>query len=262
MADPILETRALTADYGAGPVLSDLTLALPEARFTALLGANGCGKSTLLACLAGLMTPRAGKVLLEGQDIAGLATKTRARQIAALAQNPQAPEGLRVEDLVRQGRYPHRSLLGSWSEADSAAVERALRLTAMTSLRDRTLDSLSGGQRQRAWLAMTLAQEGRVLLLDEPTSFLDLAHQIELLNLMRRLIRDEGLTVIAVLHDVNQAARYADHMVVLRNGGLLAEGLPQEVVTPETLSAAYEVKARIIPDPETGRPMMIPRCPE
>lgn len=258
-AQPALAARNLSAGYGTASVINELSLAIPSGRFTALLGPNGCGKSTLLRALAGLQPLRQGDVLLHGTPIAGMATKALARRIAVLAQGAQTPEGLTVNDLVRQGRYPHRSLLGGWSPRDAATVDDALRLTGMTHLRDRLMDNLSGGQRQRAWIAMTLAQQGDILLLDEPTSYLDLAHQIEVLNLVRDLIDNRKVTVVAVLHDLNQAARYADHMILLKHGALWAEGIPQDVVTADHVRDVFGVEVAILPDPETGTPMCIPR---
>lgn len=254
-----LVARNLSAGYGNVSVVHDLSLAIPQGRFTALLGPNGCGKSTLLHTLAGLQPVQAGEVLLWGQSISGMATKALARRIAVLAQSAQTPEGLTVNDLVRQGRYPHRSLLGGWSMEDGAMVDDALRLTSMTHLRNRLLENLSGGQRQRAWIAMTLAQQGEILLLDEPTSYLDLAHQIEVLNLLRDLIDQSNVTVVAVLHDLNQAARYADHMVLLKDGLLTAEGPPAAVLTPNEVQDVFGVDVSVIEDPETGTPMCIPK---
>ncbi|WP_118138359.1 ABC transporter ATP-binding protein [Oceanicella sp. SM1341] len=255
-----LAARGLTLGYGRGPVVDGLDLAIPPGRFTALLGPNGCGKSTALRGLAGAQRATAGQVLLDGRAIATLGSRELARQLGVLTQSPAAPEGLTVDDLVRQGRYPHRSLFGGWSEADSAALEEAYALTGTGHLRARLLDTLSGGQRQRAWIAMTLAQQGRVLLLDEPTTYLDLAHQIEVLGLMHRLVAEGRATVVAVLHDLNQAARYADHLVMMKAGRIRAEGPPSEVLTPEAVLDVFGVAVTIIPDPECGTPLCIPRA--
>tara|TARA_R110002020_G_scaffold474458_1_gene705811 strand:- start:3327 stop:4112 length:786 start_codon:yes stop_codon:yes gene_type:complete len=254
-----MELRSLTAGYGDRPVLRRLDLAVPRSRFTALLGPNGCGKSTLLRCLAGLHRVQGGDVLLDGTPTRQLQSRALARHISILAQSAQAPEGLTVTELVRQGRYPHRTLLGSWTAADTAAVDEALSLTHLDHLSDRPLDNLSGGQRQRAWIAMTLAQQGSVLLPDEPTSYLDLAHQIEVLDLVRDLIDSRQVTVVAVLHDLNQAARYADHMVLLKDGIVAGLGSPEDVLTPERVADVFGVGVRVIADPETGTPMCIPR---
>lgn len=253
-----LQTLGLSAGYGGKPIVQDLNLAIPKGKFTALLGPNGSGKSTLLHTLAGLQSTQSGAVHLDGTPISALPSKALARRISILAQSAQAPEGLTVNDLARQGRYPHRSLLGGWSAEDSKHVQEALRLTQLDHLSDRLLEHLSGGQKQRAWIAMTLAQQGEILLLDEPTSYLDLAHQIEILNLVSDLIDQRGVTVVAVLHDLNQAARYADHMVLLKEGQLRTEGTPEAVLTPEYVREVFGVDVRVIPDPETGTPLCIP----
>lgn len=259
MADSELAAERAFIGYGGRPVVEDLSLAIPRGRFTALLGPNGSGKSTILRALAGLHRLDGGAVLLDGRPIARLPAKAVARRIGFLAQGATAPEGLTVGDLVRQGRYPHRSLLGGWTEADGAAVEEAMALTSTAHLRDRRLDTLSGGQRQRAWIAMTLAQQGSILLLDEPTTYLDLAHQIELMELTRHLIETRGATVVAVLHELNQAARYGDHLVLLKAGRIHAEGTPQAVLTAGNLHAVFGVPVAILTDPETGQPLCVPR---
>lgn len=259
MPDTELRAERASIGYGGRPVVEDLSLAIPRGGFTALLGPNGSGKSTLLRGLAGLHPLAGGAVLLDGRPIARLPARAVARRIGFLAQGATAPEGLTVGDLVRQGRYPHRSLLGGWTAADSAAVDEAMALTSIAHLRDRRLDTLSGGQRQRAWIAMTLAQQGGILLLDEPTTYLDLAHQVELLELTRHLIETRGATVVAVLHDLNQAARYGDHLVLLKAGRVHAEGPPAAVLTPENLQEVFGVAVAILTDPETGLPLCIPR---
>ncbi len=261
MTDRAPELAIADADigYGRTPVVKGLSLAIPRGRFTALLGLNGSGKSTILRSLCGLQSLQSGAVLLDGQAIARLPTKAVARRIGFLAQGATAPEGMTVLDLVRQGRYPHRSLFGGWSDADSAAVEQALSLTATGHLRDRKLDTLSGGQRQRAWIAMTLAQQGGILLLDEPTTYLDLAHQIELLELTRNLVETQGATVVAVLHDLNQAARYADHLVLLQDGGIHSAGLPAEILTAPAVQQVFGVAVSVLTDPESGTPLCVPR---
>jgi iron complex transport system ATP-binding protein len=257
-AEPMISAEDLAVGYGRGAVLAELCLTVPERRFTALMGANGSGKSTLLRSFAGLMRPLAGTIRLGGRPLGSFATKELARQVSMLAQGPVAPDGLTVLDLVRQGRYPHRSLFGRWSESDDAACAEALQLTGMTDLAGHALDSLSGGQRQRAWIAMTLAQQSSVLLLDEPTTFLDLAHQIEVMELLARLVRMRGKTVVAVLHDLNQAARHADHMVLLMNGRIAATGAPGAVMTAQMIAQVFGVAAAITPDPVAGTPMCVP----
>lgn len=265
MADAELVVDHASIGYGGRPVVEDLSLAIPRGGFTALLGPNGSGKSTILRSLAGLHPLAGGAVLLDGQPIARLPAKAVARRIGFLAQGATAPDGLTVEDLVRQGRYPHRRLLGGWTAADSEAVDEAMALTSVTHLRDRRLDTLSGGQRQRAWIAMTLAQQGSILLLDEPTTYLDLAHQVELLELTRHLIETRGTTVVAVLHDLNQAARYGDHLVVLKAGRVHAQGPAARVLTTENLQQVFGVAVAILTDPETGQPLCVPlrrrHCP-
>lgn len=254
-----LVAEGIALSYGRSRIVEGLHLRIPPGRFTAFLGANGSGKSTILRALAGLHRPDAGSIKLDGSDFAAIGARARARRVSLLSQNATAPEGLTVEELVRQGRYPHRPMFGGWSTADAEAVEAALEATATTELRARPLERLSGGQRQRAWVAMTLAQESDVLLLDEPTTYLDLAHQAELLGLLRRLVDTGGRTVVAVLHDLIQAARHADHVVLIGLGGVLAEGPPSRVLTPDTLRAAFGVEVTILRDPETGGPLCLPR---
>ncbi|PZQ47037.1 MAG: cobalamin/Fe(3+)-siderophore ABC transporter ATP-binding protein [Rhodovulum sulfidophilum] len=245
--------------HGRARIVEHLDLRVPPNRFTAVLGANGSGKSTILRALAGLHRPAAGAIRLDGADLGAIGTRQRARRIGLLAQGATAPEGLTVEELVRQGRYPHRRLFGGWSSADGAAVEAALRATATLELRGRPLEKLSGGQRQRAWVAMTLAQESDILLLDEPTTYLDLGHQADLLGLLRRLVDAGGRTVVAVLHDLIQAARHADHIILLGRDGILAQGAPAHVLTPDTLRAAYGIEVTILDDPDSGGPLCLPR---
>jgi iron complex transport system ATP-binding protein len=256
--DSMITAQGISVGYGRGAVVEDLHLAIPEKSFTALMGANGSGKSTLLRTLAGLITPMGGTIQVAGRALSGFSTKELARQVSMLAQGPVAPEGLTVLDLVRQGRYPHRSLFGRWSDADDAACAEALRLTRMGDLAGSALDSLSGGQRQRAWIAMTLAQQSSVLLLDEPTTFLDLAHQIDVMELLVTLVRERGKTVVAVLHDLNQAARHADHMVLLKKGRIAAAGRPPDVMTADRIAQVFGVAAAVMPDPIAGTPMCVP----
>lgn len=258
MIDVAMTIRGLSAGYGGAAIIQNLDLTVPRGQFTALLGPNGCGKSTLLRTVAGLQRPMTGETLLGDMPTHRMSSKALARRVSMLAQSAQAPDGLTVLDLVRQGRYPHRSLLGGWSTADSIAVRDALSLTHMTHLQNRLLAQLSGGQRQRAWIAMTLAQQGEILLLDEPTSFLDLGHQLELLSLVRDLIARQGVTVLAVLHDLNQAARYADKLVLLKDGSITAQGKPDEVLTPDRVRSAFGIDVRVIVDPETHTPLCIP----
>ncbi|MBK4215962.1 ABC transporter ATP-binding protein [Paracoccus caeni] len=254
-----LVTRDLTLGYGAKPIVTGMDLTIPPGRFTVLAGPNGSGKSTLLRALAGTMRPRGGQVLLDGASVPAMAARDLARRVGILPQSPQAPEGMIVADLVRMGRFPHRGLLSRWSDKDEAAVTEAFRLTRTADLRDQPLDQLSGGQRQRAWIAMVLAQRSRIVLLDEPTTFLDLAHQIEVLHLIEDLVH-AGRTVVAVLHDLNQAARHADHLILLDAGRIAAEGAPADVLTPQNVAQVFGVNVSILQDPETGRAMCIPKA--
>lgn len=253
-----LAAEGVSVAYGRTVVVDGLDLAIPCGAFTALIGPNGSGKSTILRALAGLLTPKAGTVRLDGRSVAELSTKEIARRVGVLAQGPVAPEGLTVLDLVRQGRYPHRSLFGRWSEQDDVACAEALALTGMEDLAGRPLDSLSGGQRQRAWIAMTLAQETPILLLDEPTTFLDLAHQIEVMELVSDLVATRGKTVVAVLHDLNQASRHADHMVLLKEGTIAAAGRPEDVMNAALIEHVFGVAVTVMPDPVMGTPMCVP----
>ncbi|MGP9694804.1 ABC transporter ATP-binding protein [Brachybacterium sp. AOP25-B2-12] len=254
---PQLTAHDLVVGYDDRTVIDALDLTIPEGEFTSIIGPNACGKSTLLHALARLLRPRTGTVVLDGTDIATLRTKETARRIGVLPQTPLSPEGITVADLVARGRYPHQSLLRSWSPQDEAAVDAALAATRVTDLRDRPVDALSGGQRQRVWIALALAQETPLLLLDEPTTFLDIGHQIEVLDLLARL-RSEGRTVVAVLHEITLAARYATHLVAMRDGAVLAQGAPRDVVTPELLRTLFDVRARVLPDPEGGAPLIVP----
>ncbi len=258
VADPVLSAAGLRLGYGARPVIEGLTLTIARGSFTALIGPNGSGKSTLLRALAGLQRPSAGSVMLEGRSLSALAPRQIAARIGFLAQSPPAPEGLMVRDLVAQGRYPHRGLFGRWNAADARATSRALTLTGMLDLAQRRLDSLSGGQRQRAWIAMALAQETDILLLDEPTTWLDIAHQIEVMALLEYLVQREGKTVVAVLHDLNQAARHADQMILLREGRIMAAANPQAIMQPDILRAGFGIEALITHDPATDMPLCTP----
>lgn len=260
MTEPLLRADRLTLAYDDRTVVSELDLVIPRGRVTTIVGANGCGKSTLLRALARLLRPRAGSVLLDGREIAQLHTREVAKRLGLLPQQPIAPEGLTVEDLVARGRHPHQGLFRQWSAADEAAVKAALAATQMVELRDRPLDELSGGQRQRAWIAMTLAQDTEVLLLDEPTTFLDLAHQIEVLDLLADLVERHGRTVVMVLHDLNQACRYADQLVAMRAGRVHAAGAPADVVDAALVEEVFGIPAHVIEDPVTGTPLCLPKA--
>lgn len=247
-----LRLDKLSLGYGSRMIVEELDLKIPPQAFTVLLGRNGSGKSTVLRACAGLLKPKAGTVLLDGKPLAKFTARESARRIAILPQGPVAPEGLTVSDLVRQGRYPHQSLFSRWSRADEEACQEALALTGMADLRAQPLENLSGGQRQRAWIAMSLAQQTEILLLDEPTTFLDLAHQAEVMSLITTLVKSRRKTVVAVLHDVNQAARHADHIVMFKAGKLVQQGPPNIIMTREHVRRVFDIDPDIIHDPKTN----------
>jgi iron complex transport system ATP-binding protein len=255
---PRLTTEAVTVGYGGAPVLAELDVRFQPSEVTALVGPNGSGKSTLLAALCNLLTPSAGAVLLDGASIARMPTKARARRLALVAQSTETPDALDVRTLVSYGRYPHRGPFGTGDAAGEQAIADAIALCQLDEVADRPVDSLSGGQRQRVWLACALAQQTPWLLADEPTTYLDLGHQTEALRLLRRLHTDQGLGLVMVLHDLSQAAQYADRIVVLDNGRIVADGTPTEVVTEDLLATVYRVDARVIPHPANGLPTVVP----
>lgn len=254
-----LAAEALSLAYGDRTIIEDLDLTLPPGRITAIVGANGCGKSTLLRALARLIRPKSGRVLLDGMPLQNRPSKEIARTLGLLPQSPTAPEGIAVADLVGRGRHPHQKLLARWSEQDYTVVAQSLAATGTEDLADRSVDELSGGQRQRVWIAMALAQETDILLLDEPTTFLDVAHQIEVLDLLTDLNRDRGTTIAMVLHDINLAARYADHVIALRGGKIVASGAPADVVTSDLIRDVFDLDALVIGDPVSGTPIVLPR---
>jgi iron complex transport system ATP-binding protein len=244
--------------YDDRTIVDGLSIDVPDGRITAVVGANACGKSTLLRALARLLAPRHGQVVLDGQDIHSFKTKEVARRLGLLPQAPIAPDGITVADLVARGRSPHQSLLRQWSIADEEAVVAAMAATATLDLADRLVDELSGGQRQRVWIALTLAQQTPLLLLDEPTTFLDIAHQVEVLDLVTEVNEERGVTVVMVLHDLNQACRYAHHVVALRDGAVVASGDPTQVITAELVREVFGLECVVIPDPVVGTPMVVP----
>ncbi|WP_404949199.1 ABC transporter ATP-binding protein [Streptomyces sp. ARC14] len=256
--DHQLTAEDLTLGYGDRTVVSSLDLAVPPGAITVIVGANASGKSTLLRSMSRLLAPREGRVVLDGKEVHRLPAKELARTLGLLPQSPVAPEGITVSDLVGRGRHPHQSLFSRWNEKDDAAVASALEATATEPLADRAVDELSGGQRQRVWIAMALAQQTDLLLLDEPTTFLDASHQIEVLDLLTDLNRSRGTTIVMVLHDLNLAARYADHLIALADGTLHAAGTPAEVLTEETVRAVFGLESRVVEDPVSGRPLMLP----
>jgi len=257
--DRRLRAEGVTLAYGPRAVADGLSLAIPNGAFTVIVGPNACGKSTLLRALARLLKPRAGAVLLDGRRIEERSSREVARELGLLPQSPTTPDAITVYDLVARGRHPHQSLLRQWSREDEAAVAHALAATRVADLADRVVDELSGGQRQRVWLAMALAQETSILLLDEPTTFLDIAHQIEVLDLCAELHAQQARTLVAVLHDLNHAARYATHLVAMREGEIVAAGPPADVVDAELVEAVFGLPCRVIEDPETGLPLVVPR---
>nr|WP_245861624.1 ABC transporter ATP-binding protein [Compostimonas suwonensis] len=254
-----MQARSLTIGYSArSAVTTGLDLDIEAGSFVAIVGPNACGKSTLLRAIARLLEPRAGRVLLDGRDIATRGAKELAREIGVLAQTSVVPDGMRVAELVARGRYPHRRPFTAWSKADEEAVRRAMAATDVLALAERVVDELSGGQRQRVWVALALAQDTRTLLLDEPTTYLDIAHQLEMLDLFRAINRRQGRTIVAVLHDLNQAARYADRIVAMRDGAIVAQGTPADVITAPTIESVFDLPCRIIADPVSGTPLVVP----
>ncbi|WP_069171332.1 ABC transporter ATP-binding protein [Streptomyces griseus] len=261
-----LTARGLTLAYEDRTVVHELDLAVPDGRVTVIVGPNACGKSTTLRALGRLLKPAGGSVLLDGTELSRIPTRKIAQSVGLLPQTPVAPEAITVSDLVARGRQPHQHWWQQWSEADERAVTDAMERTDVTALGDRPVDELSGGQRQRVWIAMALAQETDLLLLDEPTTYLDIAHQVEVLDLVRRLAAPaadgtRGRTVVTVLHDLNQAARYADHLVAMKAGRIVAEGRPGDVVTADLVHEVFGLEAVVVPDPVTGSPLVVPGAP-
>nr|WP_157250913.1 ABC transporter ATP-binding protein [Nonomuraea typhae] len=244
--------------YGDRVIVNGLDLGIEAGTVTTIIGPNGCGKSTLLRALGRLLKPSGGEVLLDGKKISSISTKEVARVLTVLPQSPSAPEGLTVADLVARGRHPHQTWYRQWSSDDEKAVGTALHMTGLSDLAERPLDELSGGQRQRAWISMALAQGTDLLLLDEPTTFLDLAHQVEVLELVRHLHVQAGRTIVMVLHDLNLAARYADRLVAMRDGRVIAAGTPHEVLTEELIRDVFDLDSKVIPDPVAGTPLVVP----
>lgn len=253
-----LRAETVTLKYDERTVARDLSVSIPDASFTVIVGPNACGKSTLLRALSRLLKPSAGKIVLDGGDIASLPAKETARRLGLLPQSSIAPEGITVADLVARGRYPHQSFLRQWSEADEAAVAQAMASTKITELANRPVDELSGGQRQRVWIALVLAQDTPILLLDEPTTYLDISHQIELLDLLAQLNK-QGRTVVAVLHELNHACRYASHLIAMRDGAVMAQGNPSEIVNEALVADVFGLASMIIPDPVSGTPLIVPK---
>ena len=248
----------VTIGYDKRVISENLSVEIPDGKFTVIVGPNACGKSTLLRALSRLLKPEAGTVLLDGKAISSYPAKEVARRLGLLPQTSIAPDGISVADLVARGRYPHQKLIKQWSRDDEAAVVFAMNATGVTELSGRLVDELSGGQRQRVWVAMVLAQQTPLMLLDEPTTFLDIAHQIDLLELCSQLNREQGNTMVAVLHDLNHACRYADHIIAMKNGEVVTSGRPAEVITAELVESVFGLPCRIIEDPESHTPLVIP----
>ncbi|WP_328990203.1 ABC transporter ATP-binding protein [Kribbella sp. NBC_01245] len=253
-----LSATGLKVAYDQREIIENLSVEIPAGKITVIVGANACGKSTLLRTLARLLKAKAGTVHLDGKDIQQIPTREVATKLGLLPQSPSAPEGITVADLVGRGRYPRQSWVRQWSRADDEAVAGAMTATNVLDLADRPIDELSGGQRQRVWIAMALAQETGILLLDEPTTFLDLTHQFEVLDLLVDLNRRDGRTIVLVLHDLNQACRYADHLIAMKKGDIVVEGRPAEVITEAVVEDVFNLAVKIVPDPVAGTPMVVP----
>lgn len=263
MTNPLSVSDRLYADtitlrYDERTISRELSVTIPDGAFTVIVGPNACGKSTLLRALSRLLAPAAGQVILDGRSLRDLPPKEVARRLGLLPQSSSPPEGITVADLVARGRYPHQSFLRQWSKADEEAVIKAMEATRVAELSGRLVHELSGGQRQRVWIAMVLAQETPILLLDEPTTFLDIAHQIELMELLADL-NAAGRTIVAVLHDLNQACRYATHLIAMKDGAVLAEGQPSSIVTEQLVEEVFGLASVIIRDPVAGSPLIVPR---
>lgn len=256
----VITVTAASIAYPHGPTVVDaLSLGIRAGSFVAIVGPNGCGKSTLLRAIARLVPVASGSIVFDGQDLRARSPRELARSLGILPQSSSAPDGMRVADLVARGRYPHRRPFAAWTHVDETAVRDAMEATGVTDLAGRDVDELSGGQRQRVWLAMALAQDTHTLLLDEPTTYLDIAHQLDALELFRRIHRERGRTIVAVLHDLNHAARYADRIVALKRGRIVIDGSPAEVLTAAAVEEVFDLPCRIITDPESGTPLVIPK---
>ncbi|MFH9014210.1 ABC transporter ATP-binding protein [Streptomyces sp. NPDC017943] len=253
-----LSAESVTLAYDQRVIAEQLSVEIPDHSFTVIVGPNACGKSTLLRALSRMLKPNRGRVLLDGQVIQSMPVKKVARTLGLLPQSSIAPDGITVADLVGRGRYPHQGILRQWSAEDERVVQESMRQTGVAELGDRYVDELSGGQRQRVWIAMALAQQTPLLLLDEPTTFLDIQHQIDVLDLCAQLHEEQGRTLVAVLHDLNHAARYATHLIALREGRVVAEGAPGDIVTAELVEEVFGLRCQVIDDPETGTPLVVP----
>lgn len=254
----ILKADNISVGYDGRKIISDVTITVPENKISVILGANGCGKSTMLKTFSRLLHPTKGKVLLNGNSITSIPSKKVAKHIGLLPQTQIIPEGIKVTDLITRGRFPYRQLMKGMSAEDFKAVEKAMEMMGITELADRNVDELSGGQRQRVWIALALAQETDILLLDEPTTFLDISYQVEILDLLYELNKKEHTTIVMVLHDINLSARYADYIFAMKNGKLIEEGAPEDIITSELIEEIYGLKCSVIEDPISGTPLILP----
>ncbi|MBC8632576.1 ABC transporter ATP-binding protein [[Eubacterium] tenue] len=252
-----ITTKNLNISYGNVDIVKDLNLNIPKGKITTIIGANGCGKSTILKTIGRVITPKSGNIYINGKDIYKENPREIAKNMAILPQSPQAPSGLTVEELIAYGRFPHQKGFGKANDKDKDIVNWALEITGIEEFKDRNIDDLSGGQRQRAWIAMALAQETDILLLDEPTTYLDLAHQLEILKLLEDLNKNQGRTIVMVIHEINNAARFADHMIGIKKGRVVCEGSADEVMTKENLKEIFNIDAEIVKDPRTKKPLCI-----
>ncbi len=259
MNDPILRAENVDSGYNHKTIVSSVSVTVPKNKISVILGANGCGKSTLLKTFARLLPPQSGQIVLDGKSVAEIPSKQLAKTLGLLPQSSIAPEGIRVLDLVSRGRFPYRQFMKSMSKEDYAAVEEAMEFMGITSLADRCVDELSGGQRQRVWIALALAQQTDILLLDEPTTFLDIAYQIEILDMLTDLNRKRKTTIVMVLHDINLSARYADYLFAMKDGRLKAEGTPKEIITPKLIKDIYGLDCDVMSDPVSNSPMILPK---
>lgn len=251
--------KNISTGYEEKLILEDMNITIPAGKFSVLIGPNGCGKSTLLKSFARLLKPKCGNVLLDGKSIYELPTQHLAKEIGLLPQSPIVPAGITVADLVARGRFPYQNLFGQLSKADYEAIACAMEAMGIAKLADKSVDSLSGGQRQRVWIALVLAQDTDILLLDEPTTYLDIAYQVEILDCLAKLNKLKKTTIVAILHDINLSIRYADHIFAMKKGQLLAEGTPRDIITTDLMKEVYGMESSIITDPETGDPYVIPR---
>ncbi len=256
--DHTLSAEQLEAGYNQKAIISGIDVTIPQHKISVILGANGCGKSTLLKTFSRLLKPMGGQIVLDGRSVTTIPSKELARTMGLLPQSPVVPEGICVTDLIARGRFPYRQFMKGMSKADFEAVEEAMEIMGITELADRYVDELSGGQRQRVWIALALAQQTDVLLLDEPTTFLDIAYQVEILDLLTELNRRKGTTIVMILHDINLSARYADHIFAMGKGRLAAQGTPKEVITPELMKEIYGLTCEVMEDPMSKSPMIIP----